>query len=133
LKTGERKVVFQRGSNARYVRTGHIVYALGSTVLAVGFDVKTLRVTGAPAPIIEGVMRTTGQNALASGLAQFAFSDNGTLVYVPENESTGAGERVLAFIDRSGNRTPINIAPGVYNHPRVSPNGKQLALQVEDA
>jgi hypothetical protein len=38
LSTGERKPLLEGGSDARYVPTGHIVYALGSTLLAVPFD-----------------------------------------------------------------------------------------------
>ena len=55
LKSGERKVLIEGGSDARYVPTGHLVYAIGSTLLAVPFDVKKLQVTGGPVPILEGV------------------------------------------------------------------------------
>src|SRR5207253_2391329 len=68
LKSGQRKVLFTGGSDARYVPTGHIVYAQGSTLLAVPFDAKKLQVMGDSVPIIEGVMRS-GDNTTAA--AQF--------------------------------------------------------------
>jgi serine/threonine-protein kinase len=130
LKTGERRVLFEGGSNARYLPTGHIVYAFGSTLLAVPFDIHTLQLTGQPVSIVDSVMRT---GPGGSGAAQFAFSENGTMIYVSGDASKGIEGRVLTFVDRAGNRTPINIPPGIYNDPRISPDGKQLAMRVQDA
>ena len=42
LKSGERKTLVNGGSDARYLPTGHIVYALGGTLFALPFDVKRL-------------------------------------------------------------------------------------------
>ena len=42
LETGERRVLIDGGSDARYLPTGHIVYALGTTLFAVPFDVERL-------------------------------------------------------------------------------------------
>ena len=47
LQSGERKELFA-GDNARYISTGHIVYAVGNNLFAVPFDLKTLKVTGEP-------------------------------------------------------------------------------------
>ena len=44
LETGERKVLIDGGRDARYVPTGHVVYVLDGTLLAVPFDVDTLEV-----------------------------------------------------------------------------------------
>ena len=74
LKSGERKVLVEGGSDARYVPTGHLIYALAGTLLAVPFDVKRLAVTGGPVPVVEGV-RAAGN----TGTSQFSVSDNGSL------------------------------------------------------
>ena len=81
LKSGERKTLVNGGSDARYVPTGHLVYALGGTLFALPFDVKRLEVAGGPVPIVEGVQRTLC--CPNSGSAQFSFADTGSLVYVP--------------------------------------------------
>ena len=60
LKSGERKVLFEGGSDGRFVPTGHIVYAVGQTVLAVPFDGQALQLTGGPVPVIEDVRRAPG-------------------------------------------------------------------------
>ena len=70
LDTGERKVLIEGGSDARYVPTGHLVYALGETVFSVTFDLERLEVTSGPVPIVEGVRR-----ASYTGAAHFSFSE----------------------------------------------------------
>jgi eukaryotic-like serine/threonine-protein kinase len=126
LKSGDRKVLLEGGSDARYLPTGHIVYALGSTLLAVPFDVKNLQVTGGPVPVIEGVRRVQPGTSAA---AAFSFSNNGSLVYVP---GVGIEQRAVALVDRAGVRKLLNIPSGLHDHARISPNGKQLALHTSD-
>ena len=43
----------------------------------------------------------------------------------------GMGE-VYTLIDRSGARKPLNVPPGPYVQPRISPDGKQLAVYADD-
>src|SRR5262249_29404003 len=57
LSTGNRKVLLQGGSDARYVRSGHLVYALGNALFAVPFDVGRLEVQGGPVSVLQGVAR----------------------------------------------------------------------------
>ena len=38
LTSAERKTLFEGGSDARYVPTGHLVYAVGGSLFAVAFD-----------------------------------------------------------------------------------------------
>ncbi len=59
VATGERTVLVEGGSDARYLPTGHLLYALGGTLLAVPFDVDRLEVAGGPVPLVEGVSRAT--------------------------------------------------------------------------
>ncbi|MGH9785295.1 MAG: protein kinase domain-containing protein, partial [Terriglobia bacterium] len=56
LESGERRVLVQGGTYPRYAPTGHLVYYRADTVMAVPFDPDRLEVTGAPAPVLEGVM-----------------------------------------------------------------------------
>jgi serine/threonine protein kinase len=129
LKSGERKVVIDGGSDARYLPTGHIVYALGSTLFAIRFDAKRLELVGNPIPVLEGVMRSYDG---ASGAADFSVSNGGSLVYVPGEPVPGRETRTLALVDRAGIRKPLNLPAGNYGQPRVSPDGKQLVLDTDD-
>jgi eukaryotic-like serine/threonine-protein kinase len=124
LRSGERRTLIERGTDARYLSTGHIVYAYGATLFAVPFDVRRLEITGGEAPVVEGVRRTTFQ--FGGGL-QFSFSNTGTLIYVP-GQSTTAEQQVLGLMDRKGNIEPLKVPMRPYGFPRVSPDGKRLAF-----
>ncbi len=121
LATGERTVVVEGGSDARYLPTGHLVYALGGTLLAVPFDVDRLEVTGGPVPVVEGVSRAT-----ATGAANADMSRTGALVYLP---GEGAGEiRTLVWVGRDGTEEAVAAPPREYVYPRLSPDGTRVTL-----
>jgi serine/threonine-protein kinase len=115
LRTGVRKTIISAGSRARYVSTGHLVYAVGEVLHAVGFDPDRLEVSGNPTPIAE------------ASAGEFALSDEGTLVYVPVGGPTGAS---LVWVDRSGREEDLGAPGRAYNYPRISPDGTRVALDV---
>ena len=128
LETGERKVVIEGGKHARYVPTGHLVYARASTLLAVPFDLERLEVTGAPVPVVGGVMESS---AYSRGVADFSISKNGSLVYVPMGEQEA--QRTLVWVDRKGAVEPLAALPRTYTHPRLSPDGRRLSVAIQEA
>ncbi len=77
LATGERQLLIRGGSFPRYSPTGHLVFVRAEGLAAVPFDLGRLAVLGPPVAVLSGV-RVDGQ-----GGGQLAFSENGTLVYVP--------------------------------------------------
>ena len=127
LDSGRRHVVVERGTDARYVPTGHLVYALDGTLLAVPFDVTRLAVTGDAVPLVEDVAQ---QNVTA----HFAISNQGALVYVPSDAIAGLQrQRTLVWVDRQGREVPIKgVPPRMYFYPRLSPDGTRVALDVRD-
>src|SRR6185295_13694858 len=80
IGSNERKTVMRSGSAAQYVPTGHLVYARGTTLLAVPFDIRRLEVRGGPIPVLEQVARVTSA-ATMSGVAHAVISPSGTLAY----------------------------------------------------
>ena len=77
LTTGERKILIEGGTNPTYTATGHLVFARGTSLMAVPFDLAGLAVTGEPVAVLEGV-----RHGLRTA-ADYALSATGTLVYVP--------------------------------------------------
>jgi serine/threonine-protein kinase len=122
LKTAQRKPLISEGAFGRYVPTGHIVYASGDTLFAAPFDVKRLALTGEAMPIIED----------AGGGDHFSFSETGSLIYIPGATGVSSSQLDLAFLDRKGAVQTLKLPPAVYQHPRVSPDGKQIAYSVDD-
>jgi serine/threonine-protein kinase len=117
LSTGDRTVVVKGGSDARYLPTGHLVYALRDAVFAVAFDPDRRKVTGGAVPLIEGLQQAVGVTAAGGN---YAVSEHGTLVYV----AADAGLRSLVWVDRGGAPKAITaIPPGPYDGPRLSPDG----------
>ena len=128
MKSGERKIVINGGTDGRYLPTGHLVYAVGGIVFAVGFDPSRQEVIGGAVPVVEGVSRP----ALATGVMQFATSSTGTLLYVPGPVGAGATERAIALADQAGTVTRLPIPPGPYVHVRASRDGARLAVGSDD-
>jgi len=128
LADGTRRVLIE-GADARYLPSGHLVYAAAGTVFVVSFDAASLTVTGTPVPAIVGVRRATG---LPTGTSQFAVSTTGTLVYVPGPASASATTRGLLI--GNGDREPVSlkIPPGAYTHPRAARDGKTIAVGRSD-
>lgn len=125
LETGETKVLIP-GANPRFATTGHIVYAARGTLMAVRFDSKRLEIMGNPQPLLDGIVQKPSLGA------DFGFSRKGSLTYVPGSFAEGAPRR-LVWIDRSGRTQPLDLPPGAYDFPSLSPDGKKLALQIADA
>jgi len=125
--SGERRVLMSGGSDARYVPTGHLVYAQGSVLWARAFDLERLEVTGAPVPVVPRVRRAANQ-ASNPGAAHYDFSNDGTLVYVPGSDSGGVLS-TLTWVEQSGDRERLDMPPGQYQHPRLSPDGAWLAVE----
>ena len=127
MESEETKPLFV-GSEAQYLSTGHLLYALNennvNNLFAVPFDLDRLEVTGGSVSILEGV-------------SAFAVSDSGTLGYIPQppntDESGGViGEgRTLVLVDRDGHEEPLDTPPNDYSYPKFSPDGTQLAISVE--
>ena len=125
LRTAKRTVVWQGGGAARYVPTGHLVFARENTLYAMAFDPDRVAARGSPVPVVQG-LRRQGRQVLT---AQYAWSDTGTLVYLPESASAF---NTLALVDRAGTVERLDVPPGSYLHPRLSPDGAQLAVETED-
>ena len=124
LDTGERKIVIRGGTYARYIPTGHLVYARNKSLFVVPFDLDHLEIQGPPAAMLDGGMLNR-----FSGSASFGFSSTGVLVYVPggplpiDNVS-------LVWTDRHGNIKPLLETPRGYFSAALSPDGQKLAISV---
>jgi serine/threonine-protein kinase len=127
LASGAYRTVARGGANGRYVPTGHLVYLRGTTLFAVPFDLKTLSVTGAEAPVVEAVS-TQGP----PGTADYAVSDDGLLMYfVGEANASGT---TLAWADRQGKTTRLpGQSTGLWGTGRFSPDGRFVANGISNS
>ncbi len=120
LEEGEQKTLIERGSHARYLPTGHLIYAWAGDLMAVSFDLEKMEVTGSPMPVFEGILRSE------FGLAHFDLSETGSLVFVPG--FTTPWQNGLVWVDLEGHVERLPFPVGFYQSPRISPDGKQLVV-----
>ena len=125
VRGGNRKVLIRGGAFGRYLTSGHIAYVNQGTLYAVPFDLAALTVHGAPVPVLEDVSYSP-----LFGYAQVDVSLTGTLVYRKGAESALS---VVDWIDRGGKRTTLLARPGRYTWPRLSPDGRRLAVTATES
>jgi hypothetical protein len=124
LDGGARKEV-GRGGYPRYVASGHLIYASGSTLFARRFNLRDLEPEGTPVPVRTGVQRAIGP---PTGIAQYAVSDNGALAFI-SGDMTNVVDLVL--LDRKGATRVLENSSGVTLFSRASPDGTLIAAQRE--
>jgi len=124
LKTGQWKTVQRGGYFGRYVPTGHLLYIHQGTLFGVKFDAARGEVEGTPVPLLDDVQANP-----AVGGGQFDFSQAGTLVYLSGRSVSES--HTIAWLDMAGKIQPLLDTPGGYLQPRLSPDGKLLALSVD--
>jgi eukaryotic-like serine/threonine-protein kinase len=108
-------------SRAAYA-SGYLLYVREGTLLAQPFDAERLRVTDDAVSVAEGLwfLRVTGS-------ADYSLSNNGVLTY-----RRGAIASRLVWVDRRGEETGSVGEPKNYCSPRISPDGRSLAVNVID-
>ena len=130
-RTGVRKVVLRGATQPQFLDSGFLVYQANGKLLATRFDAARLDLIGSAVTVAEGIATKN------TGVAEFAVSREGTLVYVPGGFFTpGAGVvplRTLVWVDRRGVEEPVPTPKRPYVYARLSPDGTRVALDIRDA
>ncbi len=125
IPAGHRKILVRGGYHGRYLPSGHLLYIREGTLFAAPFDVQKLELTGEAVPIQDGVHASP-----RGGSAQFAYSQEGTLVYLPHVNTNP--QVTLHWLGRSGETKPLLDVPGDYRSIRLAPGGQRLAVEIND-
>jgi eukaryotic-like serine/threonine-protein kinase len=124
LKTLERRTLIKGGFAPRYAPSGHLLFAQVSTLLAVPFDPGRLEVRGTPRPVQEGI------GTKQTSAANYSVSNTGTLVYAPGGAAAVKGR--VVWVGRDGRDLgpviPADLDTPAW--PRISPDGRRLALNI---
>ena len=131
--THQRRDLTGNGTYARYATNGQLVYAsaapppgvdvVSGSLRASAYDVGRLEKTGPDISVLENVW--VSENSAA----QFALSASGSLAYVSAGST---GPRTLVWVDRQGKETPLPAPVRLYARPRLSPDGRRIAVMVAD-
>ena len=121
ITTGKREVLDLVGASPIGVVDGYLVYGTSTgAIMAVPFDVRRRRITGASIPVI-----ADSEKVLSSGRVRAAVSRTGSLVYI-----SGVQTSQVVLRDVTGHERVLLAEPQDYDFPRFSPDGTRLAFTV---
>ena len=120
LDTGQQSTLMEGPNKARYLPSGHLVYQQGNSLLAAPFDLDSLELQGSAVPVVEDVWLAMGM------VPRFEVSRSGSLAYVPGSDVDRAD--ALVWMDRQGREEPFLESQTQLYNPRLSPDGKRLAV-----
>jgi WD40 repeat protein len=113
-------------ANVRYVGSGHLLYLKDTAMMAVPFDVRSGRVTGAEVAVLSGVSIAGNYSAAV------AFSDSGVLAYSigPLAGSRWAPSTLVRITN--GTVTPLPFDAEYIRSMKASADGNLLAVGTPD-
>jgi serine/threonine-protein kinase len=131
LETGQRKIVIEKGADAWYMPTGHLVFVRTGTLMAVPFNLDRVETTGSAVTVKPDLMQALGSTGadMNSSAGQYSMSESGMLAFAaggvfPEQVAD------LFWVDRSGRAekwTAFGSRPA--SAVRISPSdGQRLAF-----
>ena len=120
LDSNEVTVLVDKGSNASYLPSGHLVWAQNDNLLAAPFDLTSRTITGETQTVIDGVL----SESHIGTIAHYAVSNEGTLAFLP-GTSFGSGSRPV-WVRHDGTTRSMPIPSASYLSPRVSPDGRRI-------
>ena len=125
LATNEERALVSGGSFPIYSSSGHLLYARGGALLAVALDSK-LNVVGPSVTVLNGVVTYP-----ATGAAEIGLSHSGLLLSIDGGATQE--QREVVIVDRQGRATSIPFPPATFQVARLSPDGRSLAMGIDNA
>ena len=122
LDSGKRTPLALMGAMPRYA-DGRLLFVRDAKLYAAPLDLVAGRLASAPVVAAEGVSSDP-----RNGTCQYAVARNGLLAYVPGQGARREG--LFVWSDRSGRTTPLLDRQDLYLSPRISPDGRKVALQI---
>ncbi len=101
---------------------GHLLFVREGVLLAQPFDEKKLRVAGEPVALAEHVYQFNGPL-----MAGFSASQTGVVIYEPSTRPSR-----ISWLDRTGRELEKLPVAGAIRALRLSPDGRSLAMGIED-
>ncbi|MFN2633734.1 MAG: protein kinase [Thermoanaerobaculia bacterium] len=125
LDSREEKFLVRANSSMAYAPPGYLLFYREGNLFAQRFDAKALQVSGDPFPVAEQISYVP-----QTYWAFFSVSENQVLVHQARAAASGFSQ--LVWFDRSGKALGSLGAPAYQANPRISPDGKRVALDIAD-
>ncbi len=129
LATGKRTRLVDDATDGRYAPGGYLLFARQGALYSLRFDPASLKTSGEPARLSDGVIHAVGGSSpgSASGAAQYDISTSGALVLL-RGGGLEAKQTQLVWASRGGTLDPLPMAVASYLAPQVSPDGGRIAM-----
>ncbi len=121
--SGKRSILVEGAFAPRYV-DGYLLFLRENALFGVRFDARALKVIGTPVPIAEDV-----QSNFTTGYSGYTVSASGTLALM--RASSWRVPRRLVWVDRAGAEQEVLPGQEEWAEPRLSPDGRWIALTKE--
>ncbi len=121
---GRDDAIITEGLTPRFIAPDLLMFVRDNTLMGARFDPAGRRLVSDPVRLVESIARL-------GAAAQYDVSADGTLVYLPTTGGT-EGRSLLTVIHSSGSRLLLYDVARSYSDPRLSPDGKRMALHLLD-
>ncbi len=122
LEDKKKHILDIRGEMARYIEPGFLLIAKNGRLTAAPFDLENYQLLAAPIPVLNDI-----EGDIGSGISYFAVSKTGSIVYLKGSRNQSLE---LVWLDKSGQSRIIPLPEKPYSFPRISPDGKNMVVNV---
>ena len=122
IESEETQALVRADSQPAYAAPGFVFYVRDGALLAQSFDARIRRMTGEPQRLLDDLAFFA-----PTGVAGFSVSQEGTLVVRHRQ-----GPSRLAWLDRDGREAGTLLDPDLYGDLKLSPDGRRLAVSIND-
>ena len=134
LQSGRLDLLAEGGGLARYMRSGHLVYAVPGSLVAAPFEASSRKLTAPPVSVVEDLRMELWPDPRVAPLAStghFSVSQTGTLAYL-SGQTVPPAQRTILWVNRDGREDTLPVAPRAYSWPRLSPDASRVAVGIFD-
>jgi len=121
--TAAEKPIVQADYMTQYADPGYLVFVRDGVLLAQRFDAENASLAGTPTPLAPRVAVSPDVNFRT---AEFSVAGS-SLVY-----RSGSSRNALTWVDRSGAERGVISEPNDYAEADLSPDGRQVAVEIND-
>ncbi len=131
-ETGETHPLYLADGGGWFIEPSTVAFVRRGEVFAARVDLDAdagRQGRSSPRPVLGGAAGS-GVGYRGLGRSRFAAARDGTLVFAPP---AGVGDNRLVWVDRTGRSEPLDEVAARHQTPRLSPDGRQVAVSAVSA